>query len=108
MIALLENHRDEIARLCQRFGVRQLDVFGSAASGNFKAATSDVDFIASFSDTGPGYADRFLGFAEAIEMVFGRKVDLLTEAMIQNPIFRREIESTRQRIYEQRSEQAAA
>ena len=33
MPALIEQHRDEIAGLCRRFGMRRLEVFGSAARG---------------------------------------------------------------------------
>ena len=95
MIPLIEQHRIEVERLCREFKVRRLDVFGSAASGSFASATSDLDFIVTFADTAPGsYADRYLGFAEALERVFERKVDLLTERSIRNPIFRRSEEHT--------------
>ena len=108
MIPLIEQHRSELDRLCRESRVRRLDLFGSAASGNFDSATSDLDFIATFADTGSGYANRYLAFAESLEAMFGRRVDLLTERMIKNPIFRRSVERTRECIYEQRSEQAAA
>jgi predicted nucleotidyltransferase len=108
MISLIDQHRSELDRLCRESRVRRLDLFGSAASGDFDAATSDLDFIVTFADTGPGYANRYLAFAEALEALFGRRVDLLTERAIRNPIFRRSVERTRECIYEQRSEQAAA
>jgi len=108
MISLIDQHRTELDRLCREFRVLRLDLFGSAASGDFDAATSDLDFIVTFADTGLGYADRYLAFAEALEALFGRRVDLLTERAIRNPIFRRSVERTRECIYEQRSEQAAA
>lgn len=108
MIPLLEVHRDELALLCRQSGVCRLDVFGSAANETFDPARSDLDFIARFADTGPGYAYRFLDFAEALETLFGRRVDLLTEGMIKNRIFRREVEATRQCLYEHPHAQAAA
>jgi uncharacterized protein len=107
MIPLIERHKADLATLCRRYGVRRLDVFGSAAKGDFQD-TSDLDFIATFVDTGPGYADRYLGFAEALEALFERKVDLLTERSIQNPYFRKSVEATRQNIYDRRSQEAAA
>ncbi len=108
MIPLLENKRPELASLCRRFGVKKLDVFGSAASGDFDPARSDVDLIASFADTTPGYADRFLSFAEAVEVLLAHPVDLLTDRAIRNPAFRQEVERLRQCVYEQRGEEAIA
>ena len=109
MIPLIEEHRAELDRLCREFSVRRLDVFGSAASGPFASATSDIDFIVTFADTaGGGYADRYLGFAEALERLFQRKVDLLTERSIRNPIFRQAVEAGRKLVYEERSQEAAA
>ncbi len=108
MIDLIEAHRDAIIALCRQYGVRRLDLFGSAATGAFDAATSDLDFIATFADTEkPGYAHRYLGFAEALEALFGRPVDLLTEGSIRNPYFRQDVEATRQRVFVERDAQAA-
>lgn len=109
MIALIENHRPELNRLCRDYKVCRLDVFGSAARGDFENATSDLDFIVTFTDPMTGsYADRYLNFAEALERVFGRKVDLLTERSIRNPVFRQVVQSQRQSVYDERSEKAAA
>jgi predicted nucleotidyltransferase len=99
-IALVERNRDQVAALCDRYGVSRLDLFGSAVTGDF-SETSDLDFVASFADADqPGYADRYLDFAEALEGLFGRRVDLLTERAIRNPDFRWEIESTRWVVYD--------
>jgi len=109
MNGLIENHRDAIRALCQQYGVRRLDLFGSAATGAFDAATSDLDFVATFADTrSPGYADRFLSFAEALEMLFGRPVDVITERSIRNPYFRQAVEASLQPIYDDRDAPAAA
>ena len=106
---LIEEHRDAIRALCRQYGVRRLDLFGSAATGAFDAATSDLDFVATFVDTrSPGYADRYLRFAEALETLFGRPVDVITERSIRNPYFRQAIEASRQPIYDERDAPAAA
>jgi uncharacterized protein len=39
--------------LCRRFHVRRLDVFGSAARGDFDPEHSDVDFIVEFDRSAP-------------------------------------------------------
>src|ERR671913_1559472 len=109
MNGLIEQHRDAIRALCQRYDVRRLDLFGSAATGAFDAETSDLDFVATFTDTrSPGYADRYLGFAEALETLFGRPVDVITERSIRNPYFRQAVEESRQPIYDERDAPAAA
>jgi predicted nucleotidyltransferase len=103
-IAPIEQHKAALAALCRRFGVRRLDLFGSAAQGRFDPATSDLDFVVEFADAGaPGYARRYIEFAEALEALFRRPVDLLTERMIGSPQFRETLARTRRRVYEQGS-----
>lgn len=109
MIELVEKHRDVIAGLCRKYGVLRLDVFGSAAKGTFDPEKSDLDFVASFADRkNLDYADRYFDFVEALEAVFGRHVDLITEQSIKNPYFREEVEETRRRVYVAPGESAAA
>lgn len=108
MIPLIVERRAAIAELCRKYGVRRLDLFGSAATGAFREATSDLDFVADFADRSPGYADRYLAFAEALEALFGRPVDLLTERSIRNPYFRRAVAAARETVYDGRNEAAAA
>jgi uncharacterized protein len=109
MIGLIEEQRNAIRALCQMYGLRRLDLFGSAAPGAFDDATSDLDFVATFADTRtPGYADRYLSFAEALEALFGRPVDVITERSIRNPYFRQAIEASRQPIYDERDVPATA
>ena len=106
---LIGQHRDAIRALCQKYGVRRLDLFGSATTGAFDPATSDLDFVATFADTrSPGYADRYLGFAEALEALIGRSVDVITERSIRNPYFRQVVEASRQPVYDERDAPAAA
>ena len=66
MIPEIDQQQANLAALCRRYRVRQL--FGSAATGAFVPATSDLDFIADFAGTQEAdYADRYLDFAEALE-----------------------------------------
>ncbi len=101
MIPSLASAVPQVARLCEEHGVRKLAAFGSAVSGRFDPEASDFDFVVSFQDTAShGYADRYLDFAEALERLLGRKVDLVTERSIRRPSFRRSIESAHEIIYE--------
>jgi hypothetical protein len=87
MIELLEQHREAIAALCRRYGVRKLELFGSAARDDFDAANSDVDFFFKFDDDPKGLADRFFGLMEDLEQLLGRKVDLVSSRDVRNPYF---------------------
>ena len=109
MIALVEQKRRELAGLCQRFNVERLDLFGSGARGDFRPGTSDLDFLVRFADREPtgDYADRYLDFAEAVQRLFQRPVDLVTEESVRNPYFRRVVEASRQPVYERPDPQAA-
>ncbi len=109
LIELIDTKRGELAELCRRYGVERLYLFGSAATDQFLPASSDLDFVVEMADRQPtaAYADRFLGFAEDLERLFERPVDLITEQSIRNPYFRREIEATRRLVYGQPREEAA-
>jgi uncharacterized protein len=48
MIDKIALHRAELAELCRRLHVRRLDLFGSAARGDFDRAKSDLDFLVEF------------------------------------------------------------
>jgi uncharacterized protein len=101
MIPEIIQKQTDLAALCRRFGVRQLQLFGSAATGAFSPDGSDLDFIAEFADTqATDYADRYLDFAESLEELFHRPVDVLTKRAIRNPYFRAELERTVRVIYE--------
>lgn len=85
MIDLIVTHHQAIRNLCRQFGIRKLDLFGSAATGAFAPARSDIDFIVDLGGYEPGVTHRFLRFADALEALLGRDVDLITEEQIQNP-----------------------
>ena len=100
MNPVIEQNRAQLTQECLRFGVQRLELFGSAAREDFDAAKSDFDFIVSFADRTPGtYADRYLDFTTAVEKLLGRRVDMLTEKSIRNPVFRREVDAVRQVVY---------
>jgi len=60
--------------LLTRYKVRTIGLFGSFAAGT-AGPQSDVDFLVDFKE--PKY-DNFIGLIEALETLFGRKVEVLT------------------------------
>ena len=109
MIAEIVQNKAELVALCQQYRVKRLDLSGSAATGLLYRVSSDLDFIASFADADqPGYARRYFEFAESLERLFGRSVDLLTERSVNNLFFRESVNHSRVTIYEDRSEEVVA
>ncbi len=108
MIPEINQQQANLAKLCRRYDVRQLTLFGSAATGAFKSGSSDLDFIVEFGNTqAPDYPDRYLDFAEALEKLFNRRVDLLTKRSIRNKYFRAEVKRTARVIYEDTNQKTA-
>ena len=100
MIAILQERRHSLAALCRRHRVARLDVFGSAVRGAFEPATSDLDFLATFEPMPPAeHADAYFGLLQDLEALFGRTVDLIEEAAIKNPYFRRSVDASQVPLY---------
>jgi uncharacterized protein len=89
-----------LAELCRRCNVRRLDIFGSAVTGRFEPERSDLDFLVAFEALAPAdYADAYFGLREGLERLFGRDIDLVTEASLSNPYFRDQVESGCQNLF---------
>jgi len=100
MTRVLEGHRPELVELCRKYRVRRLDVFGSAARGDFNEHSNDVDLLVEFDDTPPADgADAYLGFLMAVEALLRRRVDLVELGAVRNPYLRRGIEESRELVY---------
>jgi predicted nucleotidyltransferase len=98
---LIDQHRAEIGQLCQRYGVRRLDVFGSAARGaDFDPFASDADFLVDFE---PGLdmpaLEQFFGLADALQRLLGRPIDMVETRAIQNPFVLADIDRSRELVY---------
>lgn len=100
MVHLVEEKRDEIARLCQRCGVRRLELFGSAAGEDFRGETSDLDFLVEFQPLKAGeYADAYFGLLEGLQQLFDRPVDLVMPRAVRNPYFLEALNQGRKLLY---------
>jgi Predicted nucleotidyltransferases len=97
---LIEGVRPRIALLCRQFHVRRLDVFGSAARGDFDPEHSDIDFLVEFEPGNPlAGLEGYFGLREALEALLSRKVDLVAASRVENPYLRRSIEESRRTVY---------
>ncbi len=78
----------QIRDLCIRYGVARLELTGSAARDDFNLASSDIDFLVEFLPHTSVSAFAFVEFSDALEVVFGRRVDLIELGAVKNPILR--------------------
>ncbi len=91
----IASKREALAGLCRRYGVARLEVFGSAARAvDFDPEHSDVDLLVTFTSAVDHDFASFADFGQALETLFGRKVDLVERPAVEasrNPIRRRRI-----------------
>ncbi len=89
MISPVEDRVEEVRRICRRYGVQRLELFGSATGEGFDLESSDLDFVVSFERRDPpALFDCYFGLKEDLEELFGRGVDLVMEgAVAKNPHF---------------------
>ena len=82
----IAKHRPGIAAICQRYDIRRLEVFGSAArADDFDPAHSDADFLVEFaSGVQPGL-NAIFGAKADLEALLGRGVDLVEPGAVRNP-----------------------
>ena len=99
MDTILKQVQPSIALLCQKHGVRQLHAFGSVLTPHFNE-NSDVDLLVDFNkDEIVDYFTNYFDLKYALEALLGREVDLVEDNAIHNPIFRRNVDRTKSRIY---------
>ncbi|MBR1368703.1 nucleotidyltransferase [Methanocalculus chunghsingensis] len=87
VLDLLRRHESVLK---ERFGIARIGIFGSFARGE-ERPLSDIDILVFFEE-GKKTFDNFMGVKLYLEDLFGRKVDLVTEAalkpLIRDPILR--------------------
>lgn len=100
IVPIVAQRENEIRNLCRLHHVKRLDVFGSAVNGDFHTDESDIDFLVEFEESAEGqdFGTRFQ-LSKELEALFGRSIDLVDDAAIENPYFRQEVDQTRQPIY---------
>lgn len=90
--------------LCSQFKVERLYVFGSVITNTFDPEKSDLDFIVELEQMSPlARGEKLIAFWEALEDLFNRKVDLLTDQPIRNPYLRANLNRTKHLIYDRAS-----
>lgn len=104
MMDLISRHIEQIRSICSEHNVEQLFIFGSVAADNIKEQ-SDVDILVQFSpQLNPvKYFDNYMDFKEKLESVLDRKVDIVENQAVRNPVFRKILDRDKVLIYERES-----
>jgi hypothetical protein len=96
----IAQHRSGISAICQRYHVRRLEVFGSAArADDFNPESSDADFLIEFAADVQPDLQSFFGAKAALEQLLGRSVDLVEPDAVRNPYVLASINRHREAIY---------
>jgi predicted nucleotidyltransferase len=86
------DQQQRIDALCKRYRVRQLRMFGSAATGQ-ERPDSDVDLLVEFVAGQAPSAFAVVDLRDELSAVFGgRAIDLAFDSVLNNPYRRRAIE----------------
>jgi hypothetical protein len=97
---MIELRRGDIARLCERYGVRELALFGSILRSDFDPTSSDVDAAVKFGPPAEdSLARQYFDFKAALEHLLLRPVDLVELEAMPDTRLKRIIERTKMPIY---------
>ncbi len=101
MHAIVDTKRGAIEAIARRYGVRRLEVVGSAArEDDFDPEHSDVDFLVTFdTDADLAPLEQFFGLKDALADLLGRPVDLIEAGAVTNPYLKREFDAARELVF---------
>ena len=89
---------DDVNRICEKYMISELSVFGSAIRDDFDD-DSDVDILISFNENSNSTIDDILDLKDYFTNLFNRDVDIVESEGIRNPIRKMNIMSTKEVLY---------
>lgn len=101
----IQQRGDEFSRLCQKHSVKVLYAFGSSVTDRFNEQTSDIDLLVEIDEPDPiERGEKLMSLWDKLEEFFERKVDLLTQSSLKNPVLKKNIERTKVLLYDGRGQ----
>ena len=92
---------NEFLSLCKAHNVKNLYAFGSSITDKFDENSSDIDLLIEIDNDDPiERGENLMNIWDKFEQFFQRKVDLLTNSSIKNPVLKKSIDSTKILIYD--------
>jgi predicted nucleotidyltransferase len=96
---LINQHIEELKKLCEKYHVSELYAFGSVTNNSI-SNKSDIDFLVQFGDVDPiEYFDNYIDLKSELTKLFSRKVDLLENQTVKNPILKKSINKDKILLY---------
>ncbi|MFM9103569.1 MAG: nucleotidyltransferase family protein [Cyanobium sp.] len=100
-LVLAQPQLDAIAAACRRHQVLRMHLFGSALRDDFDPSCSDLDLLVEFQPIEPAaLVKAYFDLEGQLASITGKSVDLVMAEAIRNPYVRRDIESSKQLLYE--------
>jgi len=101
MLSLTNKQQDKLNDICSKHMVKNLYLFGSAANERFDTKNSDIDLVFEFAENIEllDYADNYFSFLQNLELLFEKKVDLLSYKALRNPVMIEEVEKSKISLY---------
>ncbi len=97
----LKSNANEFLSLCKTHDVEKLYAFGSSTNNTFDESSSDIDLLIEINTKDPiKRGENLIDLWDKFEKIFQRKVDLLTNSSIRNPILRDSIDASKILIYD--------
>lgn len=99
--SLAQSQLDAIAEACRLHRVASMHLFGSALREDFDPSRSDLDLLVTFQPLDPtSLCKAYFGLERQLASITGQSVDLVMADAVHNPYVRRDIEASKQLIYE--------
>lgn len=95
MIELSQDTRSQIARLCSKYRVRELSLFGSRARGDSRG-DSDYDFLVDFLPDADIDLFEYAEMKVDLEELLGKEVDLVSKSGLKKRIRKRVLAEARE------------
>ena len=95
----IEDHKQDIKKICRDLRVKRLDLVGSASRGEFEPERSDVDVLVQFDGLDRLF-DRYFELKKRLESQLGREVDVIEINAVKNPYVKKSLNRDKVRIYE--------
>ena len=91
-------HRDQLEAFCKKWKVSELSFFGSVLRDDFRK-DSDIDVLVEFLANSGWSLYDWIDMQDELEMMFKRKVDIISKKGLRNPYRRKAILSSREVFY---------
>jgi len=92
---------NEFKAICENHNVKFMFAYGSSTTDSFDQKSSDIDLLVQIDEPDPlARGEKLISLWDSLEALFQRKIDLLTETSIKNPILKKNIEDTKVLIYD--------